>query len=62
MISNLTVGHCVANLGDPTWRLFLGSGITILMFFCVWELLCRQPMTRHLPQRSFLSLAGMLSR
>lgn len=54
--------HCVAGLSDPTWRLLLGGGITMLMFFWVWEVLCQQPMTRHLPQRSFLSLAGMLAR
>lgn len=53
---------CVYQLPNPSWRLFLGSGISVLMFFLVWELFCRHPMARQLPQRSFLALASMLSR
>ena len=58
----LTGWLCVADLSDPAWRLFLGGGITVLMFLGLWELMCRRPIARRWPQRSFLALAGMLTR
>lgn len=53
---------CVSSLADAPLRLFLGSSISVLAFFCIWEFFCRQPIAQRLPQRSFLNLAGMLTR
>ena len=47
---------------DPTLRLFVGAGVSIVSFFVLWELFCRHPMTQRMPPRSFFEIAGMLTR
>ena len=61
-VAVLTGWLCVSHLADPTWRLFLGGGVTVVVFLSVWELVCRQPIAQRWPQRSFLALASMLTR
>jgi PST family polysaccharide transporter/lipopolysaccharide exporter len=61
-LAALTGWLAVLPARDPMVRLFVGSGVAVVGFLVAWELLCRHPLARRLPSRSFLAIAGLLGR